>query len=193
LVFESNFVVFSSFHIKNFSYQTNVHSTPWFIGIITAFIKQKGDVNLSKSQIKILWIISSLSIVVLAQRHVFVQDRVFDAFYETIKRIVWGLNIAWTIFACHHLNSGGAYKRFLGHSFWQPLARLGLGVYLTHFIYIYMTVVNMKQTSNFGFFWVIHIIFGDILVAIFLGAVMFMLVESPTLEITKFLENRFLK
>ena len=150
-------------------------------------MKQRFEIDLSVPQIKIYWVMSWLSVCILEIFHGIVGSYHFGrAVYDTIKRTVWGLHIGWVIFIFHHSDTNGTYKRFLSHSFWQPLAKLALAIYLTHHIYINITVANIKQTSTFGFFWSIHILLGDLVVTAIIGGLMFLFVEAPISKLTKF-------
>lgn len=164
-----------------------VHLPPWMIGIIFAFIKQRFEINLSEKQIRINWITSWLLIGAVKAFHgIFGNFYFVNSIYDSVKRTVWGLHIGWLIFVFHHFNFDSTYKRFLSHIFWQPLSRLALAIYLTHHIYINITVANIQQTANFGFFWSIHILFGDLVAVVIIGALMFLFVEAPISKLTKF-------
>lgn len=164
-----------------------IHASPWFIGVILAYMNQCLEINLTESQKKLRWILSCLGVVAVEIFHGLVSNFALGmAVYDTIKRTVWGLHIGWVIFAFHDSASISGYKNFLSHKFWQPLSRLALAIYLTHHIYINLTVANIKQTSNFGFMWSVHILLGDLVVTAIIGALMFLFVEAPISKLTNF-------
>lgn len=175
---------------KSFYFSAHVHLTPWLLGTIFGFAKQEFKIKLSKSNTRFCWIASWISIIALELFYRSFKTTLLFAIFHTFKRIFWGSHIAWVIFACHHLESGGVYKRFLSHSFWEPIARLGLGIYLTHYVYIFMTFVNIKQIQNQGFFWLIHITLGDIVIATIFGTLTFLIIESPILAVVNFFEKK---
>lgn len=131
----------------------------------------------------------------------------FDAFYEATHRIVWALFIAWIIFVCHHLKSGGILKIFLEHRFWKPLAKMCLSIYLgepsdtidfllniyhfeffiilAHYINVLLAVVNMKSPYPFEFFWLLKTLCMDLILSLLFAFIFYMLVEAPCMNIFK--------
>lgn len=73
-----------------------------------------------------------------------------NAIYDALNRYVWAAAIAWMIFACHHLKTGGIAKWFLQLRQFQPICRMGLSMYLIHAVYQITTFFNMKQSLFLG-------------------------------------------
>lgn len=146
------------------------------------------DVELSERKTRLGWIISLTSICSLELLKLTISSHFIDALYESIKRLIWAAFIAWIIYACHHLKSGGAFRRLLSLPMWQPIARMGLGIYLTHYVFIFLTVANMKHIANYDVSFMVVVTFGHIFVGIFLGSLMFLLVEAPVLRVVKYFE-----
>jgi peptidoglycan/LPS O-acetylase OafA/YrhL len=61
---------------------------------------------------------------------------ILNAFFIAFSRIVWGLSIAWVIFACHN-GSGGFVNKFLSCRWWIPVGRIGFSLYLIHPVLMY--------------------------------------------------------
>lgn len=111
--------------------------------------------------------------------------------YNSSARFLWACSICWIIFACHHLKSGGLIRSFLSHQFWQPLSKLGLSVYLVHYIYIdYVEADPLEPKDGFSLYWTVHISAGDILISFFLGALFHLFVEAPIANLIALLCDR---
>lgn len=108
-----------------------------------------------------------------------------NALYSTCFRILWCYSIAWIIFACQN-GSGGIVRWFLSLRHWQPLGRMGLSIYLVHRIYQLITTFNEQQPIYWDFFTQLQKFYGDVLVSIFLGTLLYLAVESPLLVIEKY-------
>lgn len=103
-----------------------------------------------------------------------------EYFYDSVVREAWACSICWIIFACHHLESGGPIRSFLSCHFWQPLSKMCLSIYLIHFVYIELTVMNEKEHHVANIWWQLHIHIGDVVISSLLGMIFFLLVEAPT-------------
>lgn len=114
-------------------------------------------------------------------------------FYDSVVREAWACSICWIIFACHHLESGGPIRSVLSHHFWQPLSKMCLSIYLIHFVYIELTVMNEKEQQIENIWWQIHIHVGDVVISIILGLILFLLVEAPTNQAVRIFCSRFAK
>lgn len=100
--------------------------------------------------------------------------------YNSTARFLWACSISWIIFSCHHLKSGGLIRSLLSHHFWQPLSKLGLSVYLVHYIYInYVETNSLQPKDGFSLYWIIQISAGDVFISFFLGALFHLFVEAP--------------
>ncbi|KAJ7365133.1 hypothetical protein OS493_007782 [Desmophyllum pertusum] len=54
-----------------------------------------------------------------------------NVIYGTFSRFVWGLALAWVIYACNK-GYGSLVNKFLSASYWIPLSRLTYSAYLVH-------------------------------------------------------------
>ena len=150
-------------------------------------------VEINKTVNAALWIFSiSLFIFINIIFYPFVQ-RNYDsisifvqALFGCFFRVGWSLSVAWIIFACQN-GSGGIIRWFLSLRLWQPFGRMGLSIYLTHRVYQHITTFNQKQPIQWDFFTETQKFYGDILVAIFLGALLFLSVETPVMLIENYL------
>jgi peptidoglycan/LPS O-acetylase OafA/YrhL len=104
--------------------------------------------------------------------------------YRTFERDLYALSIAWIVFACHTLKSGGLVRSFLSSTAWQPLSKLCLNMYLLHYCYI-LTTLRYYKTS-FGFLWILQIMISDVVLCMVASAVAYVLVELPAAKIIDF-------
>lgn len=64
------------------------------------------------------------------------KDFALNAFLISFSRIVWGVTIAWVIYACHS-GYGGFVNKFLSSRLWIPVGRIGFSLYLVHPVLMY--------------------------------------------------------
>ncbi|KAL9976327.1 hypothetical protein ACROYT_G013617 [Oculina patagonica] len=105
-----------------------------------------------------------------------------NVIYGTFSRFVWGLALAWVIYACHK-GYGSLVNKFLSASYWIPLSRLTYSAYLLHPIVLGSYFGSFKQTveysdKNFGFYFVSVVVMSY--AAAFVLAVC---VEFPTMQL----------
>ena len=112
--------------------------------------------------------------------------------YGCFCRVGWSLSVAWIIFACQN-ESGGIIRWFLSLKLWQPLSRMGLSIYLTHRMYQIITTYNQKQPIYWDFFTQLQKFYGDVSVAIFLGAFLWLAVETPVMLIENYLHQTLME
>lgn len=67
---------------------------------------------------------------------------------------------------------------------------MSLSIYLTHYVYIMMTVANTKVLMAVQPSWLVHIIFGDFIAATILGAILYLSVEAPTIVLLNHFLNK---
>lgn len=156
-------------------------------------------VEINKTLDAVLWVLSiGLFLLVNLSFYSFVQIEDYTtkmfvhAFYGSFFRIGWSLSVAWIIFACQN-GSGGIVCWFLSLKQWQPLGRMGLSIYLVHRMYQFITVYSQKQPIQFDFFSEIQKFYGDVLVAIFFGAILYLSVETPVMLIESYLHKKLKK
>lgn len=133
----------------------------WVIGIMLGFLlyeKRSEKVNISSLLDAMLWVLSlsTLSVIVL-MGHIFAtpyvsytSTLVANAIFMSTHRIAWSLALAYIIFACENLKSGSIVRWFLSHSYWKPIGTMGLSLYITHVIYMMLTMMNQRQSFIFS-------------------------------------------
>lgn len=67
---------------------------------------------------------------------------------------------------------------------------MGLSIYLVHRMYQIVTNLNEKQPIYWDFFTQLQKFYGDLFVSIFLGAALYLAVETPVLKIENFLYKK---
>jgi hypothetical protein len=181
-------------------FPTHHRLVPWVIGIMLGYFmyeKRGKKMKINKMVDAGLWILSiGMIIFILVIYYPFVQEG-FDtwymvphALYMFFFRIFWCVPLAWFIYACQN-GSGGFVRWVLSLRFWQPLGRMGLSIYLPHRAYQFITTHNQKQPMQWDFFTELQKYFGDVLVAIFLGTVLYLAVETPVMLVENYLHKKF--
>lgn len=180
-------------------FPTHTRMGPWIIGIMLGFImyeNRKKHFKISKIWNTILWILSmSMMLTIIFCYYPFQKSEqnntttLFgNALYNSCFRIGWSYAVAWIIFACQN-GTGGIIRWFLSLRQWQPIARMGLSMYMVHRMYQIITIISKKQPIYFEFFPQLHNFFGDIFVTIILGSILYLTFEVPFFII----ENHFYK
>lgn len=103
--------------------------------------------------------------------------------FESTQHELFACAIAWIIYACHVLKSGGVLRKFLCQDFWQPLSKLCLSIYMIHYVYIMNTMDYGKVSRLPGLKWLIHVSIGDIVVSSTIGLILHLFIEAPTVKI----------
>jgi peptidoglycan/LPS O-acetylase OafA/YrhL len=198
LVFRFEFERFAVW-IKKFYFPSHLRLGPWIIGIMLGFVMYNSrdqKVKINKTLDAILWILAiSLFLVINLCFYSFVQvkentSNMFPhALYGSFYRTGWSLSVAWIIFACQN-GSGGIIRWFLSLKQWQPLGRMGLSIYLSHRMYQIITTFNQKFPIQWDFFNEIQKFYGDVLVAIFFGTLLYLAVETPVMLIENYVHRK---
>lgn len=164
----------------------------YFIGIIFGFFLYDFEVSTkfrnSLSCQFLTFFCWFLSLAFLAS-HIYLEPKLFlnqtgQNIYDAVSRDLWALSICWIIFACHHLQSGSIIRTILSLPFWQPLSKMCLSIYLTHFIYIMMTMANFKTRLVVETWWEIHILVGDVFISIAFALIFYIAIEAPIANVT---------
>lgn len=110
-------------------------------------------------------------------------------FYAALHREAWAASICWIVYACHHLKSGGIIRSFLSKLFWKPFSKICLSVYLTHYVYLFLTHFNQKDFVWFNAGWQFQIYIGDVFISFVLGLIFYLVVEAPTVNILAYFKK----
>lgn len=178
---------------------THLRLSEWTIGIMLGYIMYQtrgAKVNMNKFLAMALWVLSISSLIAIVVGMFPFQQiennsmtKLENSLYNTFHRVGWALAVAWMIFACQN-GSGGIVRWFLSLKQWQPFSRMGLSIYLVHRIYQVVTDINEMQPIYWDFFSQIQKFFGDVLVSVFLGAILYLAVESPLFIIEDYLHKK---
>ncbi|CAD5122887.1 DgyrCDS11287 [Dimorphilus gyrociliatus] len=156
--FKKQRVIHESIYVKPYT-----RVGPYIIGVFLAYVMHmKKHKRISSIFILLGWIFfSSCAIILLyakwtdASKHFTPWTLAERKAYETLNRPVWGLCIAWVIWACHE-NYGGFINQILSSIYFIPLSRLSYGIYLTHWTvitYVYMTARYKRFFSHANVFY----------------------------------------
>lgn len=173
-------------HYKNPLYRLS----QYLCGIFTGFLMYTGNnqrSTINNKQIIVGWI---LSIGYLTTNYVYIlipSGLIAHNVYNSISRDLWAASICWIIYACHHLRSGGYFRSFLSQNFWQPLSKICLSVYLSHYLYLQLTYMNQKDIQWVDMWWQIHIHIADIFISFFIGTIFYLVIEAPTVQVVQLL------
>lgn len=166
--------------------QTHFRMSAYLIGIITGYLLYYKGYRKTRHEKYFVLLGWTLSLGFMIT-HIFCSLRSLFGFYiyEIIYRELWAASICWIIYACHQLKSGWILRSFLSSLFWQPLSKLGLSVYLIHYVYLDLMHLNQKEIIWLGTLPQIHIYIADILISFALGAIFYLTVEAPTCQIVQ--------
>jgi peptidoglycan/LPS O-acetylase OafA/YrhL len=136
-------------------FPTHARFGPWMLGITLGYIlhqTRNKKIQISKTLNSTLWIVSlsmlatvMLTTFPISQINNNETSQVSNAIYVAFHRFVWAAAIAWIIFACHVLKTGGIIKWFLELRQFQPICRMGLSIYLIHPIFQLTMLFRQRQ------------------------------------------------
>jgi hypothetical protein len=188
--------------ITKFYFRPHLRIGAWTIGIILGYFlyeKRGKKFEINKTLDALLWIffislffLNNFTFYFFVQESVDTTNMLPHVLYGSFFRVIWSLSVAWIIFACQN-GSGGIIRWFLSLHFWQPLGRMGLSIYLTHRVYQFITSYNEKQPIQWDFFTLFQKFYGDVLVAIFLGIILYLVVETPVMLVESSLHSKVTK
>lgn len=145
---------------KRIYYPTHARYGPWLIGMLVGYVlyqTREKRIKINRYFNAVMWIFNlSLMISIILGYFPFQitsdnkTTRAGNALYNATFRVGWGFAIGWIIFACQN-GSGGVIRWFLSLKQWQPIARMGLSIYLVHRIYEMVSILPQKQTPYFDF------------------------------------------
>ena len=73
---------------------------------------------------------------------------IFNSLLIGFVRILWGISVAWVIFACHS-GFGGFLNEFLSSKYWLPAGKIGYSFYLVHPVLMYNFNSSSEHQVNF--------------------------------------------
>lgn len=154
-------------------YRTHTRMAPWLIGMTMAYIiyeSQARDIKMNKKLVMFLWILAlAVLAILIVLVHLFTQFEdshmtvMENAIFKGFSRLFWSLSVAWIIFACHKLKSGGVIRWLLSLPEWQPLGRLSLTMYIIHVFYQRLTIQKEFSLLTHEFWPLVWTYFFDIL------------------------------
>ncbi|EEZ98971.2 nose resistant to fluoxetine protein 6 [Tribolium castaneum] len=169
---------------------------PYLIGVVTAYIyviKLKQKLVLKERTRIILWTLFPLLnlwiLFTLYTRNLSVE---FSAVYMGVSRTLWGIGLGWLIIACSTGNAR-ALEKFLSFRGWIPLSRLTYCAYLLNPLLanmIYMGSNSSLNASKASFGVTTQ---GVAMTTYFLAFFMSVLIESPSILLTKMMFNKLVK
>lgn len=152
-------------------FATHSRMGPWIIGIILGYVIYFYDNSrkFSKRVNFVLWITSisiMASVIILSQPFNQPDNNptslLWNAIYLSFHRPLWAIGISWIIFACQKLKTGGVIRWFLCLTFWQPIARMSLSIYLVHLVYQLTTMANQKTVMTFEIWTIVSFFCSEI-------------------------------
>ena len=188
------------FFIQWIYYPTHARMGPWFIGMTLGYIlyqRRHQKIRLDPVFNAIMWILSLtvFAAITMGSQIMFLPAAVNEtsllanAFYLAFYRNGWALATAWMVFACHN-GTGGFIRWFLQLPQWQPLARMGLSLYLLGFMFQHFIIMNSKQPLYFDEIELIHQFWGDIVASIFLATIGYLTFEVPFLTVENYIYRK---
>lgn len=170
--------------------QTHHRSVPYIMGIMTGyimFLNNGKKIYANKYFVFLGWVASLGCIAWINYLIAIHVSLTYDYWREA-----YAASLCWVIYACHELKSGSFIRSFLSQTFWEPLSKLCLSVYLVHYLYIIISDANRKEIFWLHAWWQIDIYIGDIVVSYILGALLYLSVEAPFAKITRLiLDQKF--
>ncbi|XP_055915468.1 uncharacterized protein LOC129948480 [Eupeodes corollae] len=106
--------------------------------------------------------------------------------YESWKRTLWAIALAWIAFACH-FGFGGTINSILSHPIWQPIARLGYTMYLVHMSVLRILLGSSRLLGYFSAFELIQYTWSAFGISLFFAIFLALGFESPILILEKFI------
>ncbi|XP_037031068.1 O-acyltransferase like protein-like [Bradysia coprophila] len=170
--------------------QTHFRIAQYLIGIGLGYKMNDLDVkHFMRKRYQLIGWLASFSIFIGIQiiRETYRNQRFAEAFFSSVHRIAFVGLVSWIIYVCHYLKSGGIVNWFLSQPLWQPIAKISLSIYLIHTTYIIMSNVNSEDCMHLNATWLMHILFGDFVIATLLASILYLVIEAPSNLIIKYL------
>ncbi|CRK88311.1 CLUMA_CG002090, isoform A, partial [Clunio marinus] len=172
---------------------THARMGPWMVGIILGFIihRYRGkNLKFGRWTNIIGWFAALLTITAILIAGVIpINSKVVDASLLAFRRLAWAIALAWIIFACQILKTGGIIRWLLSLRQWQPIARMSLSIFLYHTLYQATLLFNSKDVVTLEEPFIRQNVNGDILGSFMGGVVLYLSFERPFQLIEKYFYN----
>lgn len=145
-----------------------------------------------------MWILSLGTLIALTMGNQLLRSTASEvsviahAFYMSLLSNAWALAIAWIIFAIFN-GSGGIIKWFLQIPHWQPIARMGLSMYLLSNMFQQYIIMILRERIYFRELHTLHSFLGDLVVSVMLATVGYLAFETPFMTIEGYIYGKFFK
>jgi peptidoglycan/LPS O-acetylase OafA/YrhL len=106
--------------------------------------------------------------------------------YLTFSSSLWGLCLAWVVYACTS-GRGGVANVILSWSGWFPLSRLTYSVYLLHPVIILVYISSLRQPAYVDNLHMAYFYVGVLGISYACASVLSLCVEYPMAAIEKVL------
>ncbi|XP_048512297.1 nose resistant to fluoxetine protein 6-like [Athalia rosae] len=165
---------------------------PYFIGLFLGYDLVVNKRNLSKIQATINWIIAIMFLMIcffgtyLIQPNADTYNEVVEAVYVTVARFGWSTAMAWILYASTQ-GYGGPVTSFLSLPVFVPLNRLSYSIYLVHLLIQATGNAAQRVPEYLSPFGLIHIFFGDLMLAIIAAFCLNLCCETPVIVLEKIL------
>ncbi|XP_075243252.1 O-acyltransferase like protein-like [Convolutriloba macropyga] len=170
---------------------------PYGIGMLLGYFSNccpPGTFKMSKTVNCVLWFVSLalLAFVIYGLSGMLYghfPSFALSALYNSVSRTVWGIGLAWIVFACMH-GYGGMINSFLSWKVWIPFSRLTYLVYLLHPLVITYMVAASQTKFHYN-----NVNYASQFVAVLsftyaLAALAYLAVELPVVRIEKAIKQK---
>ncbi|CAB3388149.1 Hypothetical predicted protein [Cloeon dipterum] len=201
LTFVYNF--FWTYPVYNIPYETSqpdyyfwcyvmpwTRAQPYLVGMALGWLMSKPRKPLSRVWALAIWLISTACVlavlftVTLAYQPDHPYDEIEAAFYNSLHRLVWGLSIAWVIYACTN-GLAGPVNSLLSWHYWQPFSKLSYCVFLTHTLVIFSGAGLNRTPAYFSHGYMAHSVLGDLVVDIPFAILLYVTTEAPSITLIR--------
>ncbi|XP_059473381.1 O-acyltransferase like protein-like [Neocloeon triangulifer] len=167
-----------------------MRAQPYLVGMLLGWYMSTPRKPMGRLWATAVWLLSTaatlavLFTISLAYRPDHPYNETEAAFYNSLHRLVWGLSVAWVIYACSN-GLGGPVDAILSWRYWQPLSKLSYCVFLTHMFLIFYEVGVQRTPSYFTQPFMVHGLLADLLAVIPLSLLLYLLTEAPAMALTR--------
>eukprot|EP00026_Physarum_polycephalum_P003243 Phypoly_transcript_03253.p1 GENE.Phypoly_transcript_03253~~Phypoly_transcript_03253.p1 ORF type:complete len:465 (+),score=55.81 Phypoly_transcript_03253:1046-2440(+) len=172
-------------------------AAPWLLGIACGFLYLEKR-QLSRPVVYAGWVISSTVMLLCVygpsnqfhggqtelQPVINTWGTKSNFMYFTFSKLGWSLALSFLMYSMA-MGWGGFVRRFLGASFWNPLARLTYSTYLFHPIIMFVVYYSHLQYFSYDQYYISVIFVGIMFLSFCTAAVMFLALERPMTNMEK--------